>query len=129
MHNDSTWNILPSIVPGSSGCLAQSWRHSTPQFNSYQDVRSAARLHGESVPSALGTTCLLSAAPVLPRSFVLLLNSKKPRRVVVKDVPLLFRRQKIGRLDGIDRQTDGLRPFHLIRTEHQAIAESRLYQT
>ena len=45
--------------------------------------------------------------------------------VVVKNVSLLLGTQETRRLNGLDRHTDGLRPLHLVGTEHNALRKTR----
>src|SRR3569623_3213628 len=48
--------------------------------------------------------------------------------VVVEDVALLFVGQEGRRLDMLDRKADAVRPIHMVRAEHHALAEPRIDQ-
>jgi uncharacterized GH25 family protein len=51
------------------------------------------------------------------------LETKETGRVVIEDVALLFMGQERGGFDPLHGHADGLRPKHLIRTEHEPLPE------
>jgi hypothetical protein len=55
-----------------------------------------------------------------------MLQTEKSHSIVVKDIPLLSRRQKLRRFDTFDRNSDHISPNYLIRSEHYAVAETRI---
>jgi hypothetical protein len=53
-------------------------------------------------------------------------QAEKPRNIVVKNIPRLFRGQKVRPLDGLDSHADRVWPGHLIRPEHNSLRKAVL---
>src|SRR5690606_38627071 len=80
------------------------------------------------IPQESTRTHFRTGSPAVVTVNGVLVQPQENRGVVVEDVALLPRRQERSFLHTGNRQSNGVRPYHLVRSEHDALAESRVDQ-